>query len=147
MRTSENTTVKIKPAQISEKSIALFVPVELVATGNLSEHWTKRAKRKKAMKTIVKALLSKKFEINLPCVVTLTRISKRDLDFDNLVYSFKDVRDALADVIVANAFNLPCIDSKGQYDGDPRIQWRYGQGRGNLDGFNIEILQDKPCDT
>lgn len=66
-------------------------------------------------------------KVSLPCHVTLTRVSPRKLDFDNLVYSFKTVKDVVADLIISNAYDLPLLDSKGRYDGDDRITWSYDQ--------------------
>lgn len=46
----------------------------------------------------------------------------------------------MSDIIVANAFNLPLVDSKGQYDGDTRMQWKYGQqSEKSRIGFYVKI--------
>lgn len=50
----------------------------------------------------------------LPVVVTLTRVAPRALDDDNLAYSFKAIRDGVADGL-------------GVRDNDPRVSWRYEQ--------------------
>jgi hypothetical protein len=84
-------------------------------------------------------IFNKKLDICLPVEVTLTRCGLKKMDYDNLVYCFKAVRDSIADVIIANAFNLPCIDSKGRYDGDARIHWRYEQEEAEKCGFNVSI--------
>lgn len=53
---------------------------------------------------------------SLPVVVTLIRIAARALDDDNLAYSFKAVRDGVADGL-------------GVRDNDPRVTWRYAQAK------------------
>lgn len=77
-------------------------------------------------------------KINLPCVITLTRIAHKDdpMDFDNLVYSMKGIRDAVAEKI------LPGLPS-GRADGDKRLEWKYGQEKG-LYGIRIEIEDNQP---
>jgi hypothetical protein len=136
---SENTTVKLSKFEIQNGSIVQFVPIELSSLANTQEHWTTRSKRIAQIKKIIKMILNKKFDVCLPVEVTLTRCGTKKLDYDNLVYCFKSVRDAVADVIIANAFNLPCIDSRGQYDGDTRISWRYEQEQAEQCGFRISI--------
>lgn len=72
-------------------------------------------------------------KIKLPCMITLTRIAheKEPMDFDNLVYSFKGIRDAVAELIFPD---LP----PGRADADKRLEWAYKQEKG-LYGIRIEM--------
>lgn len=46
----------------------------------------------------------------------------------------------MSDIIIANAFNLPLVDSKGQYDGDTRMAWKYEQESEKAKiGFYVKI--------
>ena len=50
----------------------------------------------------------------LPCVVTMTRVSPRGLDDDNLRSALKATRDGIADKL-------------GVDDRSPLVEWRYAQ--------------------
>lgn len=67
----------------------------------------------------------------MPCKITLIRSAARKLDSDNLCGALKFVRDSVAELILPH---LP----KGRADGDPRIEWLYGQQSGE-DGVIIQI--------
>lgn len=63
--------------------------------------------------------------------VKLTYIGRR-MDYDNMVYAFKHVRDTIADLLVPGK-------ARGQADSDERIGWFYDQ-RGAKDyKVSIEI--------
>lgn len=82
--------------------------------------WTK-AKLVKGQKNVIWAYLMKENKIiSLPCKVYLIRYGIKTLDYDNLVASFKHVRDAVADYIHPGL-------KPGQADNDPNITWVYDQ--------------------
>ena len=65
-----------------------------------------------------------------PLVVTMTRLSRGELDDDNLRGALKAVRDGIADALGLAS------------DRDPRVRWEYGQGRGSARmpfGVRIEV--------
>ena len=96
-------------------------------------HWVKLHTLFKTQRFLVCSEWSRaKPEITLPCTVTLTRISMFSLDDDNLSYSMKGIRDAVADKL------LPGL-AKGRADGDKRIDWRYAQEKGKIQKLRIEI--------
>lgn len=77
-------------------------PLRTVSEANQSEHWMARYRRKKAQQREVNAEWKAKFKnrkIQLPCVVTLTRIGPKLLDTDNLAGSWKWVQDEIARLI------------------------------------------------
>ena len=96
--------------------IAVRVPIRTVSGLNVREHWRVRSKRVKAERSAVAWAMSCTDPMAVPCVVTLTREGKGQLDSDNLQGSQKAVRDAVADWLGVN-------------DADPRIEWRYAQVR------------------
>jgi len=113
--------------------VKLRIPMRIVSP-NRTEHWTKTAKRRKKQHQVVSYLLRTQQPIPyLPCKVTLTRISPRPYDSDNLQYSFKGIRDSVADWIIPGK-------KRGLADSDPRIQWEYDQIKGDVGEHAILIV-------
>ncbi len=105
----------------------------LKSEANISRCWAIKSKVNRNQKLIIRfKFFNEKPKINLPCEVKLTRISPRQLDFDNLVYAFKSIRDEIADQI------LPGL-AKGRADGDKRITWEYLQEKGPY-AVKVEIF-------
>ena len=101
--------------------LEILIPVKTVSEANISEHWSKKSKRKQQQKALVKIYLSPKLEcIKLPCTILLKRIGKRRMDSDNLTVSMKYCRDAIANLIFPG---LPA----GKADDSPEFTWAYDQ--------------------
>lgn len=104
----------------------------LPSCANLREHWRKRAARVKKQRAEagLRVAFTQAGQVRvapeLPCTVTLVRISARALDDDNLASAFKAVRDGVADAL-------------GIKDNDPRVSWRYEQRKGGKGVQAIEI--------
>lgn len=82
------------------KIIELEIPIRTFSESNLSDHWTEKNKRKKQQRFLINSYMNYiKKSIKTPCIIKLTRIAPRKLDSDNLVSSFKFVRDAISDLI------------------------------------------------
>ncbi len=97
------------------------IPLEIVSEANLREHWSKGYKRHKRQKYIVRLeLLAHEIPQTLPVKITLTRMSPRNLDSDNLQAAFKYVRDAVSEHFISDK-------APGRADDDPRFQWNYDQ--------------------
>ena len=62
----------------------------------------------------------------MPVVITLTRVSPRELDDDNLRPALKSARDGIADWLQVD-------------DRDPRVKWEYAQERGKPKGVRVEV--------
>lgn len=108
------------------------IPIKLVSP-NVQEHWTKKHKRNKQNEWLI--TLKWKTEeplIQLPCIVTLTRLAPREFDYDNMVFSLKGVRDSIADLL------RPGL-AKGQADNSKEIEWHYGQEKAKKQGVRIQI--------
>lgn len=128
------------------KSICFDVFISTVSEANSSEGWRKKNNRHKNQQWFVRMAFEQHVKaIYLPCVVTMTRLSTRLLDDDNLVCSFKWIRDEISECIfpekrgfyVTKKGNMKKI--KGRADSDPRIKWRYAQQKHPIQGIRIQI--------
>jgi hypothetical protein len=96
-------------------SLAIVVlPIKTVSAANKREHWAVRAKRTKAERNVAFLMTP---HMELPVDVTLTRVSPRELDDDNLRPALKAIRDGVADRLGVN-------------DRDPQVRWSYRQEKG-----------------
>jgi len=112
--------------------IEMTLPIKLVSP-NIQEHWTKRHKRNKSNDWTIRANWLKMSPIvYLPCIVVLTRLAPRKYDEDNLIASFKGVRDSIADLLNPGL-------AKGQADSSKDIEWQYKQERSKTIGIRIQI--------
>ena len=113
--------------------IDLFLENFKVLSPNVSSDRWAKAKLVKGQKNVIWAYLLKENKIiSLPCTVYLTRHGVRHMDFDNLVASFKHVRDAVADHIHPGL-------KPGQADDDPNIKWVYDQVSCHRDKCGVRI--------
>ena len=106
--------------------------------GNRWGHANRTAKARELATFYVRRELADTGEvITFPCVVTLTRISPRQMDDGNLSMAFKAIQDGTCDALLpANAGN--------QYrrwadDSDGQIIWLYAQRRGEPKENAVEI--------
>lgn len=116
----------------------------IVSEANRSnEHWTVKKKRHDIQGFLINSYFTKftnisnddsidLIEIKLPCVIILTRIAPRELDFDNLVSSFKWIRDYVADRIIPG-------QARGRADGDKRLEWKYEQEKGMTKEYAVRV--------
>ena len=128
-------------------TIAFEIPIKTVSEANCSEHWTKKAKRHRSQQYFIRLAYNLYVKaMELPCHVTLTRLSPRLLDADdNLPMAFKWIKDELSECIfpdkrksyVTKKGKLRFI--KGRADSDPRVTWRYAQEKGCFYRVRIEI--------
>lgn len=98
------------------------LPLRIESVANKREHWSRKAQRTKLHRMAAIAVPAHP----LPCVVTLMRIAPRALDDDNLASGFKALRDGIADRL-------------GVDDRDPRVTWRYIQGRGKAKEYAARV--------
>ncbi len=117
--------------------VKLKVKQPLTSEGNKKDYWKLKKVRADVLKFMTRVELNRiKEPIQLPCIITLTRISPRKLDDDNLAYAFKSVRDMIA-AFIFDDYRM------GRRDNDPRIKWLYDQKKGEVGeyAFEIEISQ------
>lgn len=117
-------------------TVVVEIPMKLPSASNMREHWAAKHRRVKAQREATRLVLKTKpirwvsdasgrvaYAPMLAhwsvarLAITLTRVSPRKLDDDNLRGAFKACRDE-----VAAHFGVD--------DADPRIVWRYAQERG-----------------
>lgn len=110
------------------------IPIRIVSSANLVEHWAKKYKREHEQREIlgiyIRPLLDK---ISLPVKITLIRIAPRALDDDNLAYSLKSHRDHICHLI------RPGL-APGRADGDRLIQVKYMQNKGKPKEYALKII-------
>ena len=106
----------------------------LASEANLSEHWSKKKKRHDLQKSTIRINFSLNFSEPpaLPCLITMTRIAPRELDYDNFVYSLKWIKDTIADSIL-HGF------SPGRADGNVKMKWEYLQEKGKVKEYALKI--------
>jgi hypothetical protein len=122
------------------------VPIKTVSEANCSENWRKKHRRHKRQQFFIKLSYSKNVnDLRLPCDVKMVRLSPRFLDDDNLVSSFKYIRDELSECILPE-YRKVYIDKngktkqiRGRADSDSRISWSYSQEKSIFMGIRIEI--------
>ncbi len=122
------------------------IPLKTVSEANCSEHWRVKSKRHKLQQFFIRSLFKHEAKsIGLPCYVSLTRLSPRLLDDDNLRMAFKWIRDEISECLIPlmrktyinKQGNIQEI--KGRADCDPRISWGYNQQKSRKMGIRIEI--------
>lgn len=111
----------------------VHLPITTVSESNRRDHWTVKAKRARDNRTVARVMFAKaRFDatgqiyLGGPAVVTLTRVSPRLLDDDNLRGALKAVRDGVADALQ--------ID-----DRDPRVRWEYDQRKGPAQAVEVML--------
>ncbi len=117
----------------------VLVPIKTISEANSTEHWSKKNKRHQTQKKwIFAAFRTYSAIIPKKCHIVLTRIAPRKLDSDNLVSSFKYVRDAIADHI--NPGYAP-----GFADSGDNMTWEYKQEKGEprIHAIRIQIFNNK----
>ena len=125
-----------EPSEISGElqSIEIEIPIRTVSEANISEHWTKKHKRKKQQQMYVFMYLRHIQEkIPLPCHIILTRIAPRSLDEgDNLPMAFKKIRDVISSFLTGDT-------RPGLADSDERLTWAYNQEKGKPKQYGVRI--------
>ena len=120
----------------------LKIPLRVVSEANMSEHWTKKHKRKKEQKRLVTIFAKDAVRlIKPPVTVKLTRVAPRALDQDNLVASFKHVLDVISDLIHPGL-------APGRADGlgDISFSWHQEKGKPKEYAILVEFKEVKEPD-
>ena len=106
--------------------VEIYLRIPTVSEANKREHWAAKAKRVKSQRSTAKFETQDLLMLKMPLSVTLTRVSPRPLDDDNLRGALKAVRDGIADRLGIN-------------DRDPRVAWLYSQRRGKKGEQAVEV--------
>lgn len=111
--------------------IEIKVPYKIFSEANVKEHWAIKNRRKKAIFNYLNHFL--KLPPMKSAKITFIRISPRSLDYDNLLYAFKNVRDYIADRIIPGK-------KMGQADSSKNLSFFYEQQRGDAKEFAFIIV-------
>lgn len=116
--------------------IKVKIPYKLFPIANKYEHWTEKSKRVRKEHWWIHSHI--RHLPKLPVTVILTRIAPRPWDSDNLIISFKNIRDAIAQLYFPK-------DSIGKHDSDECFIWAYDQVKGEAKeyAFLVEIVERK----
>jgi hypothetical protein len=104
-------------------------PIRIRSEANSREHWRVKSDRRKAQQKEMDILLLNALQgrkIQLPCVVSLTRVGPKLMDDDNWINGAKGIRDAIARRL-------------GIDDGDSRIKFRYDQEAIGRREYNVRV--------
>ena len=112
------------------RSIDFMVPLRTVSELNRREHWRDTYKRRQDEERLVAVAMQNNLrgrQVEMPCVVKLTRIAPRRLDsHDNLRSAFKATADLISRKLGVN-------------DGDGSITWEYDQIAGQPKHYGVKI--------
>ena len=111
---------------MTDHRVICQMPLRIISEANSRDHWRTKAGRAKLHRATARAMLQQhsRPQHTGPVSITLTRISSRKLDDDNLASGFKSVRDGVADWLGIN-------------DGSERLTWRYAQRKGSPMGCEV----------
>lgn len=123
------------------------LPIRTVSEANNSDHWSKKAKRRKQQQILIRILMKKDIEkVQLPCHITLTRLSPRMLDtMENLPMAFKAIIDEIADILIPEKGGWYKTSKgrlkrkRGHSDGDKRLTWAFGQEKSRTQGIRVSV--------
>lgn len=82
--------------------IEFLLPIKTINEANTRSHWRVKAKRVRAQRGAARLFMLAALgagELELPCTVTLTRISPGTLDDDGPPSALKGVRDGIAEAL------------------------------------------------
>ena len=115
------------------KKIEWTLPIKILSEANNTDHWTKKRKRITLQhKWIWHTWNNSQQDIQMPCLIILTRIAPRELDYDNLVHAFKHIRDAVANICYPGL-------APGQADSKKDLSWEYKQEKGSPKEYAVKI--------
>ena len=113
--------------------LSLKVPIRIQSESNLREHWTKKHKRQKKQKLVLRQYLMTLEKPSLPVEITLVRIAPRQIDVDNMWSGVKIAIDTIADWLIPG--HMP-----GIADGDRRLTFRVEQKKGDPKEYALKIF-------
>lgn len=101
----------------------ILIPIKTVSEMNVRCHWAQRAWRAKQHR-LAGFVMTPAHEV--PCVVTMTRLSPGELDDDNIRSALKGLRDGIADRL-------------GVKDNDKRVRWVYEQAKCRRGEYGVRV--------
>lgn len=141
---------------MKQKEVTFTIPMTkdlLASEANIQrEHWKIKKNRHDAQQWLIESYMDKYLffvpgttnngeagyydshepEEYLPCLITITRIAPRALDWDNLLYSLKWITDGICGRLIPGL-------APGRADGDKRISIQYGQEKGGVREYALRV--------
>jgi hypothetical protein len=123
-----NRPAESQPQAVDAPAVDELLPMRLVSTQNVREHWGPRGKRNKAQCAALRARLYGRTLPAPPVVVTFTRVAPahRQLDSDNNTAAFKWMRDTIAKLYglddADERLRFVCEQAVGEYGVRLRIE-------------------------
>lgn len=119
------------------KTQSWTLPITLRSYANLAEHWRRKVKRKNEHNnTIDWQFFLDPLDIDVPCKITLIRVAPRKIDYDNLVYSFKNILDKIGKMLMPEK-------KIGHADGSGLIEVEYLQQKGAVREYKVIINMEQ----
>jgi hypothetical protein len=119
------------------KFVEVEIEMNLKSLANQSEHWTAKSKRNRGQANAVYyALCNRLNDLKPPYLITLTRVAPRTLDGDNLVISFKKIRDEISHMFFPDT-------RPGMADSYDCFIWKYKQEKAKPKEYAIKIRIDE----
>jgi hypothetical protein len=120
-----------------KKTQSWSLPIKLRSHANLNEHWRRKVKRKGEHNSIIDwQFFLDPLDISVPCKITLIRVAPRKLDYDNLVYSFKNILDKIGKMLMPEK-------KIGHADGSGLIEVDYEQQKGDVREYKVIINMEQ----
>lgn len=117
--------------------IRIVIEGRLPSLANRSLHWADKARQVRRLRRMACIAVSRHMDeiskIYFPVHINLIRSANRVLDWDNLVYAFKPVRDGVADAL------FPEVPQKIR-DENKFVSWSYEQQKKKESFVVIELL-------
>lgn len=113
--------------------LTLLLHIRTVSEANVHTHWRDRQHRAKTQRSAMfyRCKATWGTAPPLPLTITLTRVSPRALDDDNLAASQKAIRDGVSDFL-AGAYGT-------SNDRQPGLVWHYAQRKGRPNEYGVEV--------
>lgn len=112
---------------------------------NYYNRWSKSSRKRDQREAVLRSYLRDQPKFSLPCHVNLIRISPRLMDPDNLVSSFKYIKDAVAVLIrpeaqiIVRPRGRKFYINPGHADNTDLIKWDYNQEKGRVGEYAVKI--------
>jgi hypothetical protein len=135
-----------------KKIVEWILPIKTISEANSREHWAVRRKRHQMQKNHIDwAFVNSKPNIPEKCHIHMTRISPGQLDYVNLVSSFKNIQDYIAAcvypnrVVFAKSKKGRIYSNPGHCDRGDSITWGFAQEKGKPKEYGVKIsIYDMP---
>lgn len=128
----EKRTLTVRKHVKVQTAIEIRIPIRVLSEANIKDHWSRKYKRQKEIARVMKYYLNRSRRPRLPCKITLTRVSPRFLDVDNLWGSLKAPIDVVCDWLIPGL-------KPGQADSDKRIEIVCSQKKCNAGDYALEV--------